>query len=97
MTKRYKVNPLSVLILPEVDEKNGFETIVLDVKKDTFLKIHPFGYWILRVSYGNPWLTVDGILRKLRVLFPDSKDYKKKKKVAEFVNFMKKRKVLIGK
>lgn len=90
----YQVNPLSVLILPKIDEANDFNTIVYEAKKDVVMKVYPFGYWILRTICFNPGLDFRNILKKLQEDFPNDKNYQNEKKAGSFIDLMVSKEVI---
>lgn len=52
------INPLSIVFLPAIDEKNSYETIACDWNKEEFIKINSLGYRILKAIDDNPGISL---------------------------------------
>jgi hypothetical protein len=91
----YQINPLSFILLPQIDKANSFYTIVYEVKKDRVLKITPFGYRILKYLYLHPGFNFKNILEKLQADFPQDKNYKNGQKIQAFLGLLIKKEIIL--
>lgn len=64
----YDINPLGIIFIPEIDQKNGYKTIAYDVQKDELLKINKSGYFILKIIDDNPGISFDELSEKLKLV-----------------------------
>ena len=58
MDKSFLINPLAVIFHDELDARNGYETIACNWNNETYIKINPPGYKILRLIDEQPGLSL---------------------------------------
>lgn len=51
------INPRAVLFHDYLDKRNGYHTVVCNTKTETYLKVNPSGYKILRAIDENPGIS----------------------------------------
>lgn len=93
----YQINPLSILILPKIDEVNNYKTILYEAKNDNVSKVSPFGYWILHTVYFNPGSDFKDITRCLQQKFPRKANYQNEQKIRSFFDLMVSKEVIFQK
>lgn len=80
------VNPKAVLFHDALDKRNKYHTIVCNPKTETYLKINPSGYRILRTIEESPDITVAEISKTIGI---------KEETIKKFILTMRQENVII--
>lgn len=64
--KSFLINSLAVIFHDELDARNGYETIACNWNNETYIKINPSGYKILRIIDEQPGLSLAQIAFKVK-------------------------------
>lgn len=85
---KFYLDSLSVIFLPDFDEKNGCETLVLDRKHDEVIRINRAGYQILKLIDDFPGLIFDQMMFRLGSLMA-------REQLDNFINDMLSRNIVV--
>ncbi len=85
--KKFFVNPLGVIFCPEIDQKNNFQTIVLNPLNEKIIKVNPFGYEILKIIDETPGIYLQNVIQLVSQK-RNEMVWQNEKKIGEFINQM---------
>lgn len=71
INKRFKINNLAVLFHPELDRKNGYNTVLQNPKTGNFLFVDKQGYTMLKTIDDSPGIDSEQLIEKLHDLSVD--------------------------
>jgi len=85
--KKFFVNPLGIIFCPEIDQKNNFQTIVLNPLNEKIIKVNPFGYEILKIIDETPGIYLQNVIQLVSQK-RNEMVWQNEKKIGEFINQM---------
>lgn len=94
--KKFVVNLLAVLFVPEIDRANNYQTVVFNPQNERIIKINRFSYEILKTIDENEAISLEdlcSVVGKKRAL----SGWQVEAKVVNFLNQMLKENVIFEK